>query len=170
MATVMAGLLMPSPSVAQTRTVRDRADDTKPVELSWADVRKVKASYGGGRISVTVKVPDLPYSEATLEVYLDRPGNSIYPYIRRLDVEKTGNKTKASLIEYYDYDGVDHHLPCKVNAKWSLSKHRIKVSAPKSCIHWNAVKLHVVMGALGESENGNVYAYDSVKSFKLRYN
>ena len=113
-----------------------------------------------------MKVPKLA-NRGNVEVYLDRPGDSIYPNMRYLKITKARAGLKRGFYRVYDYTGVVHQIRCRVRGSWSTNKGLVKISAPKRCIGWNQVKARISTYAPG---SGSTYGYDSLKKIVLTYN
>lgn len=153
---------------AQTQSVKDKAGDTKPSYVPGSDARKAWASYGKGRLTVRVKVPKLASKKAMVQVYVDQAGKSTYPEIQYLGIKKKKHGTRTGFYTYNEYVGEVHKRKCNVKGSWSAKKGIVKLSAPKKCIKWSRVKVHVVTGAFAEGSSD--YGYDHLKRMVVRYN
>lgn len=114
---------------ASTKTVTDDRGDAQ----QRFDIAKVRFNNSDTRLSATARVPHLRYGGEQYFSLTFSPRNSPDIFFTAF-TKLHADDTLTNRLTVFNDIGEVSRIDCRVGASWSPESHRVKVSAPRSCI------------------------------------
>lgn len=130
----------PSPASADTLSFKDKTGDAVP----RFDLTKIRIANGEDQFAVSARLRDLRGGGTQIFGFSLTPAQESATY--SLQTVRRRNGTVTSKLFRTDQDG-QVQVPCKVHARWSLSKDVVATRFPQGCLaHAGRANVSVFVG------------------------